>query len=57
MDITHPGQQLIFHFDVFVECVLYLFHGVFHILELILYHNFICFCTKWRYRSNQRIRI
>jgi len=43
MDITHPRQQLIFYFDVFVECVLYLFHGVFHIFELILFHNFICF--------------
>jgi len=43
MDITHPGQQLIFYFDVFVEFVLYLFHEVFHILELILFHNFICF--------------
>jgi len=40
MDITHPGQQLIFYFDVFVEFILYLFHGVFHILESILFHNF-----------------
>ena len=45
MDITHARQQLIFYFkfDVFVECVLYLFHGVFYIFELILFHNFICF--------------
>jgi len=42
MDITHPGQHLIFYFDVFVEFVLYLLHIVCHILETILFHNFIC---------------
>ena len=47
MDITHPGQQLILYFDVFVELVLYLFHGVRHILELILFHNFICFTCPY----------
>ena len=40
MDITHPEQQLIFYFDVFVEFILYLFHSAFHILESILFHNF-----------------
>jgi len=47
MDITHPGQQLIFYFDLFVKFVLYLFHGVCHILELILFHNFICFICPY----------
>ena len=48
MDITHPGQQLIFYFDLFVEVVLYLFHCSFHILELILFHAFIYFiCLIW----------
>ena len=41
MDITHTGQQLILYLDVFVEFVLYIFHGLFHILELILFHVFI----------------
>jgi len=47
MDITHPGQQLIFYFDVFVEFILYLLHGVRHILETILFHNFICFICPY----------
>jgi len=53
MDITHPGQQLIFYFDVFVEFVLYLFHGVCHILETILFHNFIV--SIWRDMKKSRI--
>jgi len=43
MDITYPGQQ-------FVEFVLYLFHGVCHILELILFHNFISFICPYLVR-------
>jgi hypothetical protein len=43
MDITHPGQQLILYFDVFVEFVLDIFHCLFQILELILCHVFIYF--------------
>ena len=41
MDITHTGQELSFSFDVFVEVVLYLFHCSFHIVGLILFHEFI----------------
>jgi len=33
MDITHPGQQLIFYFDIFVEFVLNILHCSFHVLE------------------------
>jgi len=43
MDITHQGQQLIFYFDVFVEIVLYIFHCLFHIVELVLLQAFIYF--------------
>jgi len=50
MDSTHPGQQLILYFDVFVEFVLYLFHGVCHVLETILLHNFICFICPYLVR-------
>jgi len=41
MDITHPGQQLIFNFDVFVELFLYTFYCLFHTLELLLFHVII----------------
>jgi len=47
MDITHPGQQLIFYFEVFVEFFLDLFHYLFCKLESLLFHVcmilFICF--------------
>jgi len=43
MDITHPGQQFILHFDVFVQDVLYIFHCSLHILELMLFHVFVYF--------------
>ena len=39
MDITHPGQQLILFFDVFVGFFLYTFYCLFRILEL--------FCLFW----------
>jgi len=42
MSNTHPGQQLIFHFDVFVEFFFYIFHCLFHILGLFLLYVFIC---------------
>jgi len=38
-----PGAAIIFYLEIFVEFVFYLFHGVFHILELILFKKFICF--------------
>ena len=41
IDITHPGQESIFYFDVFVEVVLYLFHCSFHVLDFKLFHQFI----------------
>ena len=41
MDVTQPGQQSIFYFNVFVESSLYIFHCVFHILDLLLFHVFI----------------
>jgi len=41
MDITHPGQQLIFYFDVYVDFFLGIFHCLSHILELLLFHVFI----------------
>jgi len=50
MDITHPGQQSIFFFCVFVEFVLHLFHGVCHVLELNLFHNFICLICPYLVR-------
>jgi len=42
MDITHPGQQLIFYFDVIVELFLYIFHCLLHILNLLLFVAIIC---------------
>jgi len=48
MDITHPGQQLIFYFDIFVEFVLYIFHCLLNTLELTLSHAFIYFVCPFQ---------
>jgi len=41
MDITRPGQHLIFNHDVFVELLLHIFYCLLHVLELVLFKVFI----------------
>jgi len=41
MNITHPGQQLIFYFNLFIELFLCIFHYLCNILELLLFYVFI----------------
>jgi len=45
-----PGAAINFLFYVFVEFVLYLLHGVCHILETVLFHSFICFICSYLVR-------
>jgi len=42
MDITHPGQQLMFYFDVIIDLFHYIFYCLLHIFKLLLFYLFIC---------------
>jgi len=39
--MTHPGQQFIFYFDVFIEFFLYILHCLIYTLKFLLFHIFI----------------
>jgi len=36
MNNTHPEQEFILYFDLFIEMFLYIFHCLFYVFELLL---------------------